>query len=249
YLRATGDDGRILGSAQNSEARIFLNAQTWAVINGVADSNRAERAMNSVEEILDREYGPLLFYPAFTHADEAIGYLSRYAPGVRENGGLYTHAATWAIMAECILGRGERAYQMYTKLCPINRGMNPDLYFCEPYVTPGNVEGPDSPHFGRGGWTWYTGSAAWLFQVCVEWILGIRPTYDGLLIDPCIPKHWENFKMKRLFRGDVYEIEVVNPNHVNKGVVELVIDGRSQKSNLVTPFKNGEIHRVRVIMG
>jgi len=249
YLRATGDDGRILGSAQNSEARIFLNAQTWAVINGVADPNRAERAMNSVEEILDREYGPLLFYPAFTHADEAIGYLSRYAPGVRENGGLYTHAATWAIMAECILGRGERAYQMYTKLCPINRGMNPDLYFCEPYVTPGNVEGPDSPHFGRGGWTWYTGSAAWLFQVCVEWILGIRPTYDGLLIDPCIPKHWENFKMKRLFRGDVYEIEVVNPNHVNKGVVELVIDGRSQKSNLVTPFKNGEIHRVRVIMG
>ncbi len=164
--------------------------------------------MNSAEKYLDREYGPLLFYPAYSAPDPEIGYLTRYAAGVRENGGVYSHAAAWAIMAECMLKRNAAAYGMYKKMIPPERGMDPDFYKAEPYAMPGNIDGPDSANFGRGSWTLYTGSAAWMFRVITEWILGVRPGKNGLIVDPCIPHNWNGFKMKRLFRGKMYEIEV-----------------------------------------
>ncbi len=255
YYRATKDNGEKIGSKENIEGQIYLNAQTWAVIAGVADRERAEKVMGAVENNLDYKAGPLLLYPGYKTPDKHIGYLSRYAAGMRENGGVYTHAATWAVIAEAMLGRGEAAFCMFAKINPINRGKKPDEYFAEPYVTPGNIEGPDSKFYGRGGWTWYTGSASWLFKVGLEWILGIRPTFEGLVIDPCIPSAWDGFKVRRLFRGVIYNIELKNPEHVNGGVKEILIDGEKyaehcSKSKPALPvFEAGSTHEIVVTLG
>lgn len=249
YIRATRDDGGVLGSAKCKEGKIFLNSQTWAIIADTATKERGNLAMKKVEEILHREYGPLIFQPAYTVPDEGIGYLSCYEPGVRENGGLYSHAGTWAIMAECILGKGNIAYEMYSNMCPVNRGMDPELYCTEPYVMPGNVDGPQSPYFGRGGWSWYTGSAGWMFKVSTEWILGIRPAYDGLIIDPCIPAKWNGFKIKRVFRGVTYLIEVENPEHVEKGIKKILVDGKEFFSPTIPVLSDIRKHKVKVLMG
>lgn len=255
YYGATKDSGEKIGSKQNTEGSVWLNPQTWAVIAGVADDRRARQVMDIVEQKLETDIGPLLLAPAYRTPDRYIGYLTRYSPGMRENGGVYTHGATWAIIAEAMLGRGDVAYRMYCKLNPINRGKQPDRYYAEPYVTPGNIEGPDSKFFGRGGWTWYTGSAAWLFKVGVEWILGVRATYDGLLIDPCIPRAWTGFRIRRTFRGAVYNIEVRNPDRVECGVKELWVDGvrrcesRGARDKVVPPFDPGTTHEIVVVLG
>ena len=255
YYRATKDNGERIGSQSNLEGKIYLNAQTWAVIAGVADHARAEKVMNEVEKNLEYKAGPLLLYPAYKTPDKEIGYLTRYAAGMRENGGVYTHAATWAVIAEAMLGRGEAAYRMFSKLNPINRGRKPDEYVAEPYVTSGNIEGPDSKFYGRGGWTWYTGSAAWLFKAGLEWILGIRPTYAGLVIDPCIPAAWKGFKARRHFRGAVYHIEVQNPERVNCGVKEILVDGEKYAENCLSSkpalpvFEAGSTHQIVVTLG
>ncbi len=255
YYRGTKDNGEKIGSKENSEGQIYLNAQTWAVIAGVADRDRAAQVMKMVEEKLEYKAGPLLLHPAYKTPDKFIGYLSRYAAGMRENGGVYTHAATWTVIAEALLGRGEAAFRMFSKLNPINRGKKPDEYFAEPYVTPGNIEGPDSQFYGRGGWTWYTGSAAWLFKVGLEWILGIRPTVAGLVIDPCIPSEWDGFKVRRTFRGATYLVEVKNPNHINCGVMEILVDGEKYSEHCLTSkpalpvFEVGSTHEIVVTLG
>lgn len=249
YLGATRDDGRPLGSKVCEQGKIFLNTQTWAVITGTADPERAKQCMASAEKYLYREYGPLLLTPAYSVTDPTIGYITRYAPSVRENGGLYTHAGNWAIQAECLLREGEKAYRLYRSFCPVLRGLDPDFYFVEPYVTPGNVDGPDSPHFGRGGWSWYTGSAQWYYTVVMNWILGIRPAAEGLLVDPVIPKSWPGFRVKRKFRNALYEIEVRNPKGVSEGVKEIRVDGRPQASAVLPLFGDGRTHRIEVILG
>jgi len=255
YYRATKDSGEKIGSRENKEGKIFLNAQTWAVIAGVADDERASKVMNAVEKLLEFKAGPVLLHPAYKRPDREIGYLTRYAPGVRENGGVYTHAATWAVLAETVMGRGMSAYRMVSKLNPINRGQRPDEYCAEPYVTPGNIDGPDSPYYGRGGWTWYTGSAAWLFRVIHEYVLGVRPTYDGLLVDPCIPARWSGFTVRREFRGASYTLTVRNPNHVETGVNGLTIDGvaagisETARGVLLPVYTAGSTHAVIVTLG
>ena len=249
YIGATRDDGRPLGSKSCDQGKIFLNTQTWAIITDSATPERAEKCMASAKKYLYREYGPLLLTPAYSVTDPMIGYITRYAPSVRENGGLYTHAANWAIQAECIRRDGDEAHQLYQSFNPVLRGLNPDHYFVEPYVTPGNVDGPDSPHFGRGGWSWYTGSAQWYYTVVMNWILGVRPTKEGLLVDPVIPKAWPSFRMKRKFRGATYEIEVKNPKGVTSGVKEVRVDGKAQSSNLLPAFRDGKIHKVEIALG
>jgi cellobiose phosphorylase len=219
YLRATLDDGEPIGSARCREGRIFLNAQTWAVIGETAPPDRQAAALQAVKTHLDREHGPLLLFPAYSTPDPRIGYITRYAPGLRENGGVYTHAACWAVLAAAIAGDGEWAYSLYRKVCPVLRGMDPGRYLAEPYVTPGNSDGPGSPRFGRGGWTWYTGSATWLQRVVNEWILGVRPAREGLLVRPLLPRDWRGFHTRRLFRGRVYEIEVT------RGSASLIVNG------------------------
>ncbi len=254
YWRATKDSGEKLGSSSNKEGKIYLNAQTWSVIADVADKKRAEQVMNIVEQKLEYKAGPLLLYPAYKTPDTFIGYLTRYSAGMRENGGVYTHAATWSVIAEALLKRGESAFRMYSKLNPIYRGMEADEYVAEPYVTPGNIEGPESTFYGRGGWTWYTGSASWLFKVGLEWILGVRPTFDGLVIDPCIPAKWKGYKVRREFRGATYIISVNNHEHVESGIKEILIDGEEychncKESPTLPVFERGTVHFIEVIMG
>jgi cellobiose phosphorylase len=205
--------------------------------------------MASTRKWLYQQYGPLLLTPGYSVTDPTIGYITRYAPSVRENGGLYTHAGTWAIQAECVMRDGDKAYEVYKSFNPILRALDPNLYYCEPYVTPGNVDGPDSPNFGRGGWTWYTGSAAWYALVILNWLLGIRPVREGLLIDPVIPKKWPGFKVKRLFRGSTYWIEVKNPAKTGQGVKEIRVDGKRQSSNIIPAYSDGKKHHVQVLLG
>jgi len=255
YYGATLDSGGKLGSKENEEGSVWLNPQTWAIIGQVSDRDRSEQVFDVVEKKLEFEIGPLLLYPAYRTPDKYVGYLTRYSPGMRENGGVYTHAATWAVIAAAMLGRGASAHRLYTKINPVHRGKKADVYCAEPYVTPGNIEGPDSAFFGRGGWTWYSGSAAWLFKVGLEWILGIRPTVEGLLVDPCIPSMWKGYRVKRTFRGAVYNIEVRNPERVECGVKEVWVDGRvlgaamGPRRTTLPLFQPETAHDVVVVLG
>lgn len=249
YLQATTDDGLSLGSRENEEGRIFLMPNIWAVISGAAGEERAQTAMASVTKYLLKDYGTLLNYPAFTRPRPDIGYVTRYAPGLRENGGVYTHAATWSVWAYALAGQPERAYEAYSRICPPNRSADIDTYKAEPYVTPGNIDGPLSEFYGRGGWTWYTGSAQWLHRVATHFILGIRPQADGLLVEPSIPAQWRGFRVRRKFRGALYDIEVENPQRVNSGVRSVTVDGKPYRSNLLPLFGDGKTHSVQIIMG
>ncbi len=248
YIRATRDDGGVIGSVKRKEGKIFLNAQTWAIINKVVPDERLPKILSSMKKFLYHEYGPVLFNPAYSVPDKKIGYLTRYAPGMRENGGLYMHAGCWAVMAECRLKNNQRAFNLLKSMFPVDRGKKPDLYKVEPFITPGNVDGPDSENYGRGGYTWYTGSATWLNRVCLEWILGIRPVREGLLVDPCIPKKWKKFKVNRLFRGTTYIIDVENKNGEGAGVKKIKIDGKEFNSNIIPAFKDKKIHKVKVVI-
>lgn len=248
YIRATRDDGRPLGSKSQNRGKIFLNAQSWAVINGTATEERGKVAMDSAYKHLFREYGPLLFTPGYDKTDPTIGYLSRYAPSVRENGGVYTHAACWGVQAAAKMKNPKMAYQGYTNMNPIKRYKDdPDHYYAEPYATPGNVDGPDSPNFGRGGWVWYSGSGSWMQKVAYNWICGIRATKEGLEIDPCIPKKWKGFKAKRTFRGAVYMIQVKNGKK-GFGVKKITVDGKKLDSNIIPAFKDKKTHKVLVTL-
>lgn len=249
YIGATTDSGEELGAKENESGFIYLNPQIWAVISGISDEERGKEAMNSVTKYLFKDYGTLLLFPAYTKVREDIGYITRYAPGLRENGGVYSHAATWAVEAYIKMGEPERAYDLYRRICPPNRSSDIDKYKGEPYVMPGNSDGPQSPNYGRGSWTWYTGSAQWLHNVATNWILGIRADFDGLIIDPAIPSKWNGFKMKRKFRNSTYIINVENPSHVNRGVSKIYLDGKLIEGNILKELSDEKIHEVKVIMG
>ncbi len=233
YFRATKDNGTKIGSNENSEGKIYLNAQIWSVISGIGEPDKQNAAMAAVSKHLLKNFGPLLLTPAYSIPDQYIGYLSRYAPGRRENGGVYTHAATWAIWAYSMQGDRANAFEVYRRLNPINNGMNPNKYVCEPYVTPGNIDGPESPNYGMGGWTWYTGSASWFQKMIVDWILGVRAHKDGLLISPCVPDGWTRYSVKRKFRGTSYNITVHKSEGTYSRVSYMLIDGVRSESNLI----------------
>jgi cellobiose phosphorylase len=245
YLRATLDDGSKLGSASCSAGKIFLNAQTWAILNDVADGPRARQCWSAVREHLVSEVGALLLAPAFSEPDEKVGYITRYAPGLRENGGVYTHAATWAIAAAAKMRDSVTLAKLLDAINPTNK--DPERYWAEPYVTPGNVDGPLSPYFGRGGWTWYTGSAAWLHRVICEWVLGVRPTWDGLLIDPVLPPGWEEVSLTRPYRGCTYTIHLERADDASVGPpMELSLDGAGLPGKVIPPPRTtGAQHEIR----
>lgn len=246
YVRATLDDGSKLGSAENRVGRIFLNAQTWAVLNDVAPADRAAQCMAAVREHLISEAGALLLAPAFDQPDPKIGYITRYAPGLRENGGVYTHAATWAVAAACKMRDHELVGRLLTAINPALK--DPEKYWAEPYVTPGNVDGPASPYHGRGGWTWYTGSAAWLHRVVNEWVLGVHPVWDGLHIGPCLPAGWKRASMTRPWRGCTYRFQIERSDNLSEGAhAEVTLGGTRLATNLIPlPKKSGEQHNVQV---
>ncbi len=238
FYRATKDNGEKIGSNENEEGKIYLNAQTWAIISGITTEEREEKALQSIEKFLLKKNGPLLLYPAYTKPDELIGYLSRYAPGRRENGGVYTHAATWSIWAFALKKNKNLTYEIYKRLSPVLNGLNADEYVAEPYVTPGNIEGPDSPLYGMGGWTWYTGSAAWFQKVIVDYLIGIRVTKEGLFIDPCFPNDWEYVKVRRFFRGRFYDIVFENPRRGYEKVETIIANGTVITDPFIPELKN-----------
>ncbi len=230
YWRATLDDGSCIGSAQNRVGKIFLNAQTWAVLNDVAPHEREVACMNAVRKHLVSDAGALLLAPAYDEPDERIGYITRYAPGVRENGGVYTHAATWAIAAAAKIKDASLVERLLVAIDPTNK--DPERYWAEPYVLPGNVDGPDSPLYGRAGWTWYTGSAAWLHRIIGEWVVGVRPDWDELVIDPCLPPSWDRVRMTRPWRGATYEIRIERGGNPT-GALRLPLPRRGERNVIV----------------
>lgn len=238
YWRASKDSGKKIGSKNNKDGKIFLNPQSWSVISEIAPLTKQKIAMDSVKNKLLKKNGALLLHPAYRKPDKYIGYLSRYAAGRRENGGVYSHAATWAIWAFAKLNENETAYESYKRLNPIYSGLNADEYVAEPYVMPGNIDGPNSPNYGMGGWTWYTGSASWFQKVVVEWILGIRASVDGLIVDPHIPEKWDGFSIKRTFRGCEYIINVNNKANSNF----LMVDNNPIPGNIIPVSKKKKVN-------
>ncbi|NLY30998.1 MAG: glycosyl transferase [Firmicutes bacterium] len=253
YRRAYFDDGTPLGSASNEECRIDSISQSWAVISGAADPKRAQEAMRAVGDYLVRKEDKLilLLTPAFDKMNPDPGYIRSYVPGVRENGGQYTHAAMWVIMATAILGQGDRAVELFDLVNPINHALDSNsalLYRVEPYVVPADVAAV-SPNTGRGGWTWYTGAASWMYQVAVEWILGLKVRGTQFTVSPSIPKSWDEFRIMYRYKSTTYEITIVNPDGVETGVVEVRLNGTSLTEKLIPLQDDGGSHRVTVIMG
>jgi len=256
YRRAFFDDGTPLGSAADEECRIDAIAQAWATISGRGNDDRARRALESVEEQLVRwEDGLIrLLTPPFDHMERDPGYIKGYVPGVRENGGQYTHAALWVVLAYALRGDGDEALSLLDLINPLNHTRDRDavdLYRVEPYVLAADVYGVD-PHTGRGGWTWYTGSAAWFYRVALKAILGLDIlAEDGeryLLIDPCIPKNWPSFEMDVRVSGTTYRVQVDNPRGVNRGVAHITVDGRIAADGRVRITGDGDDHSVIVTM-
>jgi cyclic beta-1,2-glucan synthetase len=253
YRRAYFDDGTPLGSAQNDECRIDSIAQTWAVISGASDQYRAGRAMAAVDEYLVRRGDGLiiLFTPPFDRSKLDPGYIKGYVPGVRENGGQYTHAALWTVIAFAMLGDGDRAGELFGLLNPINHSSTRaglHKYKVEPYVATGDVYAVP-PHTGRGGWTWYTGSAGWMYRAALEYILGFKLSGDRLRIDPCIPRGWREFEIKYRHGKTTYRIKVENPQGLCRGVASVELDGMAQKEGLLLLSDDGLSHEARVVLG
>jgi len=248
YIRAFKDDGGAIGCKTNEEGKIYLNTLSWAVFGKIAPADRADKCMDSVERYLETDYGTALFRPAYSHPDRSIGLITRFISGEKENGAIFMHASAWSIIAAALSRRGNKAYEYYKKTLPLNLASNP-AFKTEPYVYPEYVAGPDSPHYGEGSHSWLTGSAAWMWRACVDYILGVRTELDGLKIDPCIPSEWTSYKIKRRFRNAIYDISVSNPKGVQHGVREIRIDGEKYESNILPVYADGRIHRVEVIMG
>lgn len=253
YVRAYFDDGTPLGSSKNEECRIDSIAQSWGVISGAADPHRAQRAMASVEEYLVRRGDGLviLFTPPFDKSALDPGYIKGYVPGVRENGGQYTHAALWTLIAYARLGDGDRAGELFALLNPINHastraGMH--KYKVEPYVAAGDVYAV-WPHTGRGGWSWYTGSASWMYRAGLESILGFQLRGALLRIDPCIPRGWPGFEINYRYGKSQYHIQIENPYGMSRGVAEIEVDGKQQTSIEIALVDDGEQHHVRIRLG
>jgi cyclic beta-1,2-glucan synthetase len=253
YRRAYFDDGTPLGSARNEECRIDSIAQSWAVISGASDPYRMGRAMAAVEEYLIRRGDGLviLFTPPFDKGSLNPGYIKGYVPGVRENGGQYTHAAIWTMIAYSMLGDGERAGELFALLNPINHSSTRaglHKYKVEPYVAVGDVYAVP-PHNGRGGWTWYTGSAGWMYRAGLESILGFKLQNDRLEVNPCVPRWWRDFEITYRRGRAVYRIKVENPFSVSRGVVSVELDGIAQPDSSITVIDDEKTHDVRIVMG
>ncbi len=246
YRRAYYDDGTPLGSSANTECRIDSIAQSWSVISGAGSPERARTAMQSMDEHLVREDARLLMLltPSFDTGPNDPGYIQGYLPGVRENGAQYTHAALWAVIATAKLGNGNRAFELYQMINPITHTSTREgvaTYMVEPYVVAADVYTAEG-HLGRGGWTWYTGSASWLYRVGLEEILGFTKSGDTISMKPCIPSSWPGFEVDYRFGSSVYSIIVENPSGLETGVVSFSIDGVTAET--VDLFDDGTAHRV-----
>ena len=254
YRRAFFDDGAPLGSSVNQECRIDSISQSWGIMSGAAEPARGARAMMAVEQQLIRrpEGLVLLLTPPFNHMARDPGYIKGYVPGIRENGGQYTHASVWTLIAFAELGDGDKAGELFRILNPINRSnsrASVQRYKVEPYVVAGDIYA-EAPHVGRGGWTWYTGAAGWLHRAGMEWILGFRVRGMSLTVDPCIPRNWPSYSMKFRYHSSLYNIQVENPSGVTRGVALTELDGQILPGAAhISLSDDGAVHTIRVVLG
>ncbi len=247
YIRGITKNGRKIGTSADEEGRIHLESNAWAVLSGAASPERGRKAMDSVYRYLFTPYGIRLNAPAYTRPDDDIGFVTRVYPGVKENSAVFSHPNPWAWAAECMLGRGDRAMEFYDALCPYNQNDRIEIRQSEPYSYCQFIMGPDHTAYGRARHPFMTGSGGWSYFSATRYILGIRPGYDALTIDPCIPESWDGFTALRIWRGGTYRIRVINPDHVSKGVREILIDG--ERADRILPIPAGASVDVTVVMG
>ena len=250
FLRAYDASGEKVGGRECSEGQIYIEPQGFCVMAGIGvESGQAKQALDSVKEHLETEHGIVLLSPAYSTYRKELGEISSYPPGYKENGGIFCHNNPWVMIAETVIGRGERALDLYKKICPSYREEISDLHRLEPYVYAQMIAGKEAPNFGQAKNSWLTGTAAWNYVAISQAILGVKPGYDGLTIDPCIPPNWKGFQVERQFRGATYEIHVSNPHGVSKGVSRISVDGQEIEGQTLPIFEDGAHHRVEVVMG
>jgi N,N'-diacetylchitobiose phosphorylase len=249
FMRGYRYDGMKFGSRECSEGQIFLNTQSWAVLSGAASPEQAETAMRKVNERLATAYGLALCDPPFTETDFNIVRAALMNPGTKENGGIFVHTQGWAVMAEALLGHGDRAYQYLRAYLPAAYNKKADIREIEPYVVCQSTHSKQSPKHGVSRIPWLSGSAAWTYLAITQYILGVQPETDGLRIDPCVPAKWKGFSVQRRFRGRVLRIRVENPDGVEKGVKRLTLNGEALMGTLVPVHKMKDENEVAVLMG
>jgi N,N'-diacetylchitobiose phosphorylase len=250
YTRGFTKSGKAIGAPENAEGKVFMESNTWAVVSGVASPERGEKAMDAVDAYLYTPYGLKLCAPAYTTPDDEIGFVTRVYQGVKENAAIFSHPNPWAWCAEAILGRGDRAMKFYDALCPFYQNDAIEIREAEPYSYCQFIMGPDHRAFGRARHPFMTGSAGWSYFAATRYILGIRPGYDALFIDPCIPRNWKGFTVRRVWRGVVYEIQVDNPAGVSKGVRECLLNGSPVPVQRGIPAQPaGTVNQVTVVLG
>ncbi len=250
FLRAYDFYGRKVGSSENEEGRIFIESQGLCTMAGIGqEEGYCTKALDAVKERLDCQHGIVLNNPAFTKYYIEYGEISSYPAGYKENAGVFCHNNPWIMIGETVAGNGDRAWEYYRKICPSWLEEISDLHKTEPYVYAQMIAGKDAFKPGEAKNSWLTGTASWNFYAITQYILGIRPDYDGLLVDPCIPPDWDRFKVTRKFRGATYRIEVLNPAGKSKGTGEVIVDGKPQRSNVIPVFGDGMEHFVTVVMG
>ena len=248
YLRAYDYFGRKVGSKDNEEGQIFIESQGWCSMAGIGlEEGMVEKALDSVKERLDCEYGIVLNHPAFSKYMVEYGEISSYPAGYKENAGIFCHNNPWIIIGETVLGRGNNAWEYFRKICPSYTEERSALHKVEPYVYAQMIAGKDAAHPGEAKNSWLTGTAAWNYYAITQFILGIKPTYEGLEINPCIPSAWKEYRVKRKFRGSTYEITIQNPNGVCKGVHSMLVDGKAIANNVVK-HQPGH-HQILVTLG
>ncbi len=250
FLRAYDYYGNKIGSNQNIEGKIFIESNGWCTMAGIGlEEGMVTKALDSVKKYLDCDHGIVLNNPAFTKYYVEYGEISTYPPGYKENAGIFCHNNPWIMIGETVVGNGNRAWEYYRKICPSYLEEISELHKTEPYVYSQMIAGKDAFKPGEAKNSWLTGTASWNFYAITQYILGIQPDYDGLRIDPCIPAEWKGYQVSRKFRGGTYKIEIQNPDGKSKGVKEVLVDGKSQASNLIPLFGDGLEHAVKVVLG
>ena len=248
YIRGITAKGVKIGTQANDEGRIFIESNTWAVVSDAASPERARSAMDAVDRHLYSPYGIHLLWPAFSKPNDDIGFVARVYKGIKENGAIFSHPNPWAVIAECKLGRGARAMKLYDSLLPYHQNDRIEIREAEPYSYCQFVMGRDHTAHGRARHPWLTGSGGWNYTAVTRWILGVRLTFQGLIVDPCVPGEWKEFQVTRQWRGATFDIRVRNPHGVEKGVKSVMLDGRTVEG-AISPQAVGSSHKVEVLMG
>ncbi|MBQ6175435.1 MAG: glycosyl transferase [Clostridia bacterium] len=250
FVRAYDALGHKVGSHECEDGKIFIESQGYCIMGGVGVENgKAEQALESVHKWLETKHGIVLLQPAYKEYHLELGEVSSYPCGYKENAGIFCHNNPWIIAAETVVGHGDRAFDLYSRIAPAWREEISDLHKMEPYVYSQMIAGKDAPNFGQAKNSWLTGTAAWNFYVISNYILGIKPDWDGLKIDPCIPHTWDGYSVSRRFRGTVYDIRIDNTAHVCRGVKAVTVDGKAIEGNVLPVFADGKTHEVTVTLG